>query len=62
MLNASPRAREVLVRYRFDMALLPHEWPLERVLEGDSGWERVYRDPLASLFVRRSKENSGAAE
>ena len=60
LLDASPRAREVLARYRFDVALLPHEWPLERVLEGDGGWERVYRDPLASLFVRRAKEDGAA--
>lgn len=59
LLNASPRAREVLARYRIDAALLPHEWALGRMLEGDLGWEIVYRDPVASLFVRRPKENPG---
>lgn len=53
LLDASPDAREVLARYRFDLALLPHDWPLERVLETDSGWDRIYRDPVSALFVRR---------
>jgi hypothetical protein len=57
LLNASPRAREALARYRFDLALLPHDWALERVLESDSSWQRVYCDSVASIFLNRSKEN-----
>jgi hypothetical protein len=54
LLDASNRAREVLDRQRFDLALLPHEWALERVLEDDRGWKCIYRDDVAALFSRRA--------
>lgn len=54
LLGTSVRAREVLGRQSFDLALLPHEWALERVLEEDRGWECVYRDDVAALFSRRA--------
>lgn len=59
LLDASDRAREVLDRQRFDLALLPHEWALERVLEEDRNWKCIYRDEVATLFSRR--EAFGAA-
>jgi hypothetical protein len=62
LLNASPRARAALNRYGFDMALLPHDWALERVLESDSSWQRVYRDSTASLFIHHSKETRATAD
>jgi hypothetical protein len=52
LLDAGPRARELLERYGFDLALLPHDWALERVLENDGGWQRIYRDNVASVFQR----------
>jgi hypothetical protein len=53
LLNSSARASQVLDRHRFDLALLPHDWPLERVLERDAGWTCIYRDSVAALFARR---------
>jgi hypothetical protein len=44
--------RELLERYRFDLALLPHAWALSTALEGEPGWRKVYEDPVAVLFAR----------
>jgi len=44
---------ELLDQYRFDAALLPRDWPLGAVLDGDAQWERTYRDAVATLYVRR---------
>lgn len=44
--------REVLDRYGFQAALLPHSWPLSTVLGREPGWREVYRDQLAVLCVR----------
>jgi hypothetical protein len=44
--------RELLERYRFDLALLPHAWALSTALEGEAGWRKVYEDPVAVLFAR----------
>jgi hypothetical protein len=44
--------REVMDRYRFDLALLPHDWTLNMALEREPGWRRVYGDPLAVLYAR----------
>ena len=60
LLDASARAREVLDRYHFEFALLPHEWALERVLERDAAWDCIYRDGVAALFVRRDAEITAA--
>lgn len=54
LLEASVRAREVLDLERFELALLPHDWALERVLEIDRGWECIYRDEVAVLFSRHA--------
>jgi hypothetical protein len=54
LLSAGHRWPEVLACYGFDMALLPLDWPLVSVLEFDPAWQRVYRDKVAVLFVRRS--------
>jgi len=43
----------LLERYRFDAALLPRDWPLGAVLEENAQWKRVYRDEVATLYVRR---------
>jgi hypothetical protein len=43
----------VLARYRFDIALLPLDWPLASVLERDPEWQLVDRDAVAALLVRR---------
>lgn len=62
LLGATARARDVLDRYRFDAALLPNDWPLERVLERDTAWQRVYQDRVAALFIRPVQQNRQWAE
>src|ERR1017187_3434022 len=47
--------RELLERYRFDLALLPHAWALSTALEGEAGWRKVYEDPVAVLFARNPR-------
>ena len=44
--------QQVLGRYRFDVALLPREWPLSTMLDREPGWQRVYEDRAAVMFVR----------
>jgi hypothetical protein len=44
--------RELLERYGFEMALLPHDWPLSTMLDREPGWRKVYGDGVAVLFVR----------
>ena len=44
---------KLLDRYRFDAALLPRDWPLGAVLDGNAQWKRAYRDEVATLYVRQ---------
>ena len=53
LLMADRHWPEVLARYRFDVALLPRDWPLARILERDPEWQLVDRDALGDLLVRR---------
>jgi hypothetical protein len=59
--GAQNQCVELLDRYRFDMALLPRDWPLSAVLDGDAGWKRAYRDTVATLYVRQGIPNSQLA-
>ena len=40
-------------RHGFERALLPRDWPLSTMLDGEPGWRRVYEDELAVLFCAR---------
>lgn len=62
--TAGPRWAEVLAKYGFEVALLPPDWPLLRLLERDPGWEVIARDPVSELLVRRRelKRNSPPAD
>jgi len=53
---AARRWPELFRHYRFEVALLPLDWPLGTVLERDPQWEVVYRDSLAVLLARRPSE------
>jgi hypothetical protein len=53
LLNAAPGWRQALRRYDFDGALLPRDWPLIAMLDGEPGWQRVYEDGSAVWFERR---------
>jgi hypothetical protein len=44
--------RELLERYGFEMAILPHDWPLSTMLDREPGWRRLYGDAVAVVFVR----------
>jgi len=46
--------RELLERYHFDLALLPHDWALSAALDREPGWRPVYRDSMAVLYARDS--------
>jgi len=52
LLAAEQGWRELLNRYRFELALLPHDWPLSTMLDGEPGWHRVYGDAVAVLYAR----------
>ena len=44
--------RELLDRYQFELALLPHDWALSTALELVPGWRKVYEDGVAVLYAR----------
>ncbi len=50
--EAAPNWRELVDRYDFQEALLPHSWPLSTVLGREPGWREVYQDRVAVLCVR----------
>jgi hypothetical protein len=54
LLGSEGAWRQVLERYQFDLALLPHDWPLSGTLDREPGWRLVYRDSVASLFARQA--------
>jgi hypothetical protein len=45
--------REILARHKFDLALLPRDWPLTRLLATDPAWRQVYEDGQATLYQRQ---------
>jgi hypothetical protein len=53
LFGAEPGWVELLDRYGFDLALLPHDWPLSTMLERQPGWRVVYRDKVAVLYARK---------
>lgn len=52
LMRADSSWRELLDRYRFDLALLPRHWPLSTALDHEPGWHRVYEDSVAVLHAR----------
>jgi len=65
LLSAGRDWRRVLDQYGFQLALLPLDWPLGAVLEGDPDWRLVYRDAVSVLLVRKGtglKEMAKTAE
>jgi len=53
LMGAEAGWRELLDRYGFSLALLPHDWALSTVLDREPGWRLVYRDPVAVLYARQ---------
>jgi len=65
LLSCGPGWREALDRYRFELALLPVDWPLGALLERERDWRVVYRDSVAILLTRRDarlKKTAGTAD
>ncbi len=54
LLGGEKAWREVLERYRFELALLPRDWALSETLDREPAWHRVYEDKVAVLFARES--------
>jgi hypothetical protein len=61
LLSLGPGWRQTLDRYQFEVALLPHDWPLGDILEHTPDWHVVYRDPVCVLLVRHPERRVGAA-
>jgi hypothetical protein len=55
--SADPGWPALLDRYAIDYVLWPPDNLLARLLEGDPGWQRIYGDELATIFIRA---NAGA--
>ena len=55
LLGAEQGWRELVDRYGFELALLPHDWPLSTMLDREPGWRRVYGDGVAVLYAREGK-------
>jgi hypothetical protein len=53
LMGAEEGWRQLLERYGFSLALLPHDWPLSTVLDREPGWRMVYRDSVAVLYARQ---------
>ena len=56
LLGAEQGWRELLDRYGFELALLPHDWPLSTMLDREPGWRRVYGDGVAVLRMRVTRK------
>jgi len=52
--------QKAMARYGFELALLPRDWPLARLLASDAAWQRVYEDAQASLYRRRDHRSGGS--
>jgi hypothetical protein len=50
--------RELLDRYRFDLALLPVDWALSTALDREPEWRMVYQDSVAVLYARQTQRTS----
>jgi hypothetical protein len=57
LLMAAPGWDRILERYRFDLALLPSNWPLSQLMMRDPRWQVRYMDSQA-VFLER-QEPSG---
>jgi hypothetical protein len=55
LFGAEPGWRELLDHYGFELALLPHNWPLSTMLDREPGWHCIYGDGVAVLYARDTK-------
>jgi hypothetical protein len=53
LLSAAPNWEDIAERYRFDLALLPLDWPLAQLMMRDARWQVRYLDRQAILLERK---------
>ncbi|MBZ5596079.1 MAG: hypothetical protein LAP39_27870 [Acidobacteriia bacterium] len=53
LLNGAPGWARIMEQYRFDLALLPAEWPLAQLMMCHPAWQVRYQDRQAVVFERR---------
>lgn len=51
--DADPRWREILDKYRIDVVVWDSKRPIVQLLDSDTSWERVHRDNVAAVYLRR---------
>lgn len=51
--DADPRWKQILDKYRIEVVVWDPQRPIVQLLESDPGWERVHRDDVATVYVRR---------
>lgn len=56
LLEGSYRALQVIRQERFDVLLLPAEWPLAELLKHNPAWRLIEDDGQAILFVANARE------
>jgi hypothetical protein len=54
MMNGGPGWKDLLDRYKIEVALTPAGSPLSSLLIEDKGWTRRDRDADADIFVRNA--------
>jgi hypothetical protein len=58
LMQGAPDWREIVDRNRFDVALLPVDWPLASMLKMDPSWQVVQDDTRVVLFQRVSRHTA----
>ena len=62
LLTAAPDWGRIMERYRFDLALLPSDWPLTQLMMLDSRWQVRYMDSQAVFLERHLNQNPESTE
>ncbi|HYM12077.1 MAG TPA: hypothetical protein VEU62_15185 [Bryobacterales bacterium] len=62
VMNADYRWSKIFDRYRFDVALLPTDWPLATTMKSDPNWKVKYDDGKALLLERVTEPHAAGAE
>jgi hypothetical protein len=64
VIGVSPGWQEILDRYQVDLVLVDkrRRSALIDALKKDGGWKRVYEDPIAVIFTRRTNTDEASAE
>jgi hypothetical protein len=52
LMQGGPDAAAQIGKFRFDVVLVPREWPIQQTLRQDRGWELVAEEKAAVLFRR----------